>query len=295
VGLGCDVYFFLCTFLWGKLWVIVLFTIFTDWVLGGVGAFLFSTVGITFFGEIMPQAYFSRNALLAGSVLSPILRVYRVLLFPVAKPCAVLLDRWIGPEGRNFFREEEIELILDSHIREPSTDISYAEGRGALNFLRLDDLKIASEGRPLEVGTVLRLPMREGGECYLPEAGSREAEELAMRMGATELKWMVLVDGEGWPKYGLNADDYLRARFTRPGSVGMAEFCQVPVVVTDATRSLDEVLPKLDVEADGHEDRVLDREVVLYWGERTKRIITGVDILGRLLHGIVERKPEGER
>ena len=47
---------------------------------------LFSTAFITFFGEITPQAYFSRNALKMASLLVPFIRFYQFVLYPVAKP-----------------------------------------------------------------------------------------------------------------------------------------------------------------------------------------------------------------
>ena len=52
----------LCTILWGNVSVNVLLALLSESVLAGIGGFIFSTVGITFFGEIIPQAYFSRNA-----------------------------------------------------------------------------------------------------------------------------------------------------------------------------------------------------------------------------------------
>jgi CBS domain containing-hemolysin-like protein len=55
-----------------------------------------ATVVITFFGEIFPQAYFVRHAVTMGHWLSPLLRLYQYLLYTVAKPSALLLDRWLG-------------------------------------------------------------------------------------------------------------------------------------------------------------------------------------------------------
>jgi hypothetical protein len=103
---------------------------------------------------------------------------------------------------------------------------------------------------------------------------------------------MILLDGRGKPKFALNADDYLREMHVTGGLASAEEHCQQPIVITNPATSVDEILPKLDVEAEGQEDRVIDREVVLYWGERRKRILTGVDLLGRLLHGIVDRRVE---
>ena len=94
-----DSNYLLTTILWGNVSINVLLTLLSDSVLAGVLAFAFSTVFITIFGEILPQAYFSRNALRMASLLSPVLRFYQFVLYPVARPCAVVLDLWLGKEG----------------------------------------------------------------------------------------------------------------------------------------------------------------------------------------------------
>ena len=76
----------LATVLWGNVTINVLLTLLSDSVLAGVGAFIFSTVIITLFGEIIPQAYSSRNAIRMAALLAPLLRVYQVGL-------------WIGRRG----------------------------------------------------------------------------------------------------------------------------------------------------------------------------------------------------
>ncbi len=284
-----DANLLLCTILWGNVSVNVLLTILADSVSTGVLAFLFSTVGITIVGEIMPQAYFSRHALKMGARLSPLIRMYRGLLFPVAKPSAILLDRWIGPEGTRFFKEDEFEVMLDQHIREPSSDISYAEGRGALNFLRLDDLRVSGEGSPLDPDTIIALPQKDG-RAFMPESGSIEEEEISRVITKTSHTWVIFTDEKDYPLQSLNVDDYLRGRYSGKMNAPLLEYCQKPIVTTDSDLTLDRVLPQLDVESEHHGDRALDREVVLYWGEKRKRIITGADLLGRLLHGIVTRR-----
>ena len=44
----------LATVLWGNVTINVLLTLLSDSVLAGVGAFIFSTIIITLFGEIIP-------------------------------------------------------------------------------------------------------------------------------------------------------------------------------------------------------------------------------------------------
>ncbi|WP_264983579.1 DUF21 domain-containing protein [Pseudodesulfovibrio portus] len=71
----------LCTILWGNVSINVLLTLLSESVMAGVGSFVFSTVVITLVGEIVPQAYFSRKALVVGSFLAPLDRKGSGLLF----------------------------------------------------------------------------------------------------------------------------------------------------------------------------------------------------------------------
>lgn len=278
----------LCTILWGNVAVNVLLALLSKSVMTGIFAFAFSTFGITLFGEIMPQAWFSRHALRAGAAFAPLIRCYQVLLYPLAKPCSLILDRWIGPEGPRFLREEEFEVMLERHITEESTDISYSEGRGALNFLRLDDLRVSGEGSSLDPETILPLPF-ENNRPALPRPDTPEGRAFIDRITRTEHRWIVLVDEEGAPDLVLDANDYTRA--VRAGRTpDPLEFTHEPIVVTKPETPLDEVLSRLVVEAESFDDKLVDREVILYWGERSKRIITGPDLLGRLLHGIARRR-----
>jgi CBS domain containing-hemolysin-like protein len=108
---GKDANFLLMTILWGNVAVNVLLALLTGSVLTGITAFLFSTVVITVFGEILPQADFPRNALKFGSFFSPVLRFYQALLFPVAKPTAMILDRCLGPEAISYFVDDDVILL----------------------------------------------------------------------------------------------------------------------------------------------------------------------------------------
>ncbi len=96
LGLRQDVHFLLTTILWGNVASNVLLAILSKSILTGLGAFLFSTFVITIVGEILPQAYFSRNALKVASAMAPILRFYQFVFYPVARPTALILDAWIN-------------------------------------------------------------------------------------------------------------------------------------------------------------------------------------------------------
>jgi CBS domain containing-hemolysin-like protein len=156
-----DSNFLLTTILWGNVCINVLLTLLSNSVMVGAVAFIFSTFIITFFGEIIPQAYFSRHALKTASLLSPVLRFYQLLLFPVAKPSALVLDKWLGPEAVQFFKEKDFRELLKIHIDSAETDLEKIEGKGALNFLAIDDLPVFEEGEIVDPASVIELPFVE--------------------------------------------------------------------------------------------------------------------------------------
>jgi hypothetical protein len=60
-----------------------------------------------------------------------------------------------------------------------------------------------------------------------------------------------------------------------------------PIIVTDPNTRLDSVLGRMKVKPERPGDDVIDDDLILVWGDR-KRVITGSDLLGRLLRGIAE-------
>lgn len=53
---------------------------------------------------------------------------------------------------------------------------------------------------------------------------------------------------------------------------------------------LGDVISRTKVRPEHPEDDVIDHDLILVWGKE-KRIITGADLLGRLLRGIAGREP----
>lgn len=274
----------LTTILWGNVGINVILTLLSNSVMTGVMAFAFSTVLITFLGEIIPQAYFARHALRMAALLSPLLYVYKLLLYPVTKPCSWLLDRWLGPEAIAYFREKDMREMLEMHIHAAETDIERVEGAGAMNFLELDDLRLAEEGEILDPRSIIQLPFVSNRPVF-PEI----SETFLSQIHASGRKWVILVDDGNEPKLALDADGFLRDAMLEPGNTHPLAFCHRPIIVKDPDTRLGDGIARLKVHPEHREDDVVDDDLVLCWGEE-KRIITGADVLGRLLRGITKHE-----
>jgi hypothetical protein len=287
LALRQDSNFLLTTLLWGNVGVNVLLTLLSDSVLAGVAAFLFSTFGITIVGEIAPQAYFSRNALWAGAFFAPVVRFYQLLLYPIAKPAALVLDRWLGPEAILYFRERDLRELIELHAVAAHSDIGRLEAQGALNFLALDDIPIAQEGESIHPKSIVRSERAN----TLPHFEATPDDGFLRDLQASGKKWIVLVDRSGEPGLVIDTDGFLRGALLEGAVFSPAHHCHRPLVVRDPATRLGHLLHRLRVEPCTSEDDVIDRDVILLWAPSEKRVLTGADILGRLLRGIATRGP----
>ncbi len=282
-----DSNFLLTTILWGNVGINVLLTLLADSVLAGVSAFLFSTFIITLFGEITPQAYFSRNALKTAAMLAPVLRFYQLLLWPIAKPSALFLDLWLGKEAIQFYREREIEEMLRLHMRDDTTEITRTEGKGALNFLEMDDLTVAEEGEPVDPQSIIPLEFN-GTRPVFPDIAPTTEDPFLRRIQACGRPWVILTDPQELPRLVIDADGFMTAALFSPESFRPYDYCHRPMIVSNMSATLGDILPGFRVNPEHDEDDVIDDDIILIWGDE-RRIITGADILGRLLRGIVAK------
>ena len=285
-----DASLLLTTILWGNVAINVLLTLLVGSVLVGAFAFVFSTIVITFGGEILPQAYFSRHALRTASLLAPLLRVYQLLLLPVAWPSARLLDRFLGREGVTYYQEAELRALIRHHMDAPDAEeVDRIEGMGALNFLALDDVRVSEEGQPLDDDSIITLPLREGSytALELPSISAGVKDPFVRLVNESGHKWVILTNPDGEPRLALDTDGFVRDVVVRGNQSVVAQHCHRPIIVLDPTMPLGRIIGRLQATGMRSDDDVIDNDVVLLWGQE-RRIITGADILGRLLRGITQ-------
>jgi hypothetical protein len=278
----------LATIIWGNVTTNVLLTLLSNSVLVGFAAFVFSAFAITLLGEIFPQAYFSRNALAMTVRFLPFLKFYRVVLFPLAKPTAMLLDWWLGAERMAYMRERDIRQMIARHVT-AGGEISKLEATGAQNFLDLDDVPVGDEGEVVDADSILSLPV-VNQRCVLPTFRPASDDPFLRKVDVSGKKWVIVTDTVGEPAFVLDAHHFLRDALLNQLETDATAYWHRPIIVRDSRTRLGEVIGLMKVVPERSGDDVIDHDLILVWSTE-RRIITGSDLLGRLLRGIAQVEP----
>ncbi len=198
-----------------------------------------------------------------------------------------MLDAWLGKEGIDYLREKELITLIRAHMDAEHADVDHVEGRGALNFSTIDDIKVTDEGEPVDADSIIKLPTKVDLPL-VPEVSRDVTDPFLKRVNASGHRWIVLADESGNPQLLLDADAALRAALLdidRPYDI--YDYCRRPLVIRDSTKTLGEVISYLkSIPTDSSaSDAAIDYDAVLVWSDKP-RIITGADIFGKLLKGI---------
>lgn len=162
----------LTTLLLGNVTVNTILAIFLGTIFESVLAGFIATGIIFVFGEITPQAVFSRHALLFGGLASPLVRVAMIVFYPIAFPIAYILDKVLGDELPRMYSKSELMHIISQHEDSEHSSIDADEERilhGALKF---------SHRRVDEVMTPLDKVAMFDAEQKLTESFYEEVAEL---------------------------------------------------------------------------------------------------------------------
>lgn len=127
----------LCTLLLGNVAVNSTLAIFLGNIASGVAAGFIATGLIVIFGEIIPQATFSRFALKVGAKTAWLVKGFMVILSPVCFPIAWVLDKALGEEMATIYSKHELMKIVEEHEGARESEIDADENRiikGALSF-----------------------------------------------------------------------------------------------------------------------------------------------------------------
>lgn len=105
---------------------------FNGWVAGLIGTLL-----IVVFGEILPQALFSKNPLFWSNLFAPLLKAMMAITFIISKPLQLLLDELFPHEHPHLQSRHELGLMIAEHLDTDESELDEDEVeiiRGALQL-----------------------------------------------------------------------------------------------------------------------------------------------------------------
>lgn len=132
----------LCTLLIGNVAINSTLAIFLGSIASGFVAGFSATVLIVIFGEITPQAIFSRFALSLGAKTVWLVRFFMFVLYPVCWPIAWILDRTLGDELPTVYSKRELMKIIEEHEDLEESDVGAEEERIVKGALTFSDKKV---------------------------------------------------------------------------------------------------------------------------------------------------------
>lgn len=126
----------------------------TSLVLGerfnGLIAGVMTTFLIVTFGEIFPQALFSKNPLLWSSRFSLILKAMIALTYVVSKPLQLLLDKLFPRERGQLHSRGELGLMIDEHMDADESELDDDEVDIIRGALQLSEKRVRDILTPIE-------------------------------------------------------------------------------------------------------------------------------------------------
>lgn len=127
----------LTTLLIGNVGVNSILSIYLGSMVSGLLAVIASTGLIVIFGEIIPQAVFSRFALSLGAKVAWLVQILIWILLPISWPISWILNKTLGDELPTIYSKQELMRIVEEHEDDKKSDLDEDEERivkGALTF-----------------------------------------------------------------------------------------------------------------------------------------------------------------
>lgn len=116
----------------------------------GIIAALISTLLLVMFGELLPQAFFNKNAMGIVYKFIPLLKLMIILTYVVSKPLQLVLDKWFGHGlKRTLHTRHELDLIIKDHVREPTSELDDDEVEIIRGALQLSEKQVADIMTPM--------------------------------------------------------------------------------------------------------------------------------------------------
>lgn len=119
-------------------------------VLYGVIAGLLTTVIMVIFGEIVPQAFFSRNALRYCATFVPAMKCMVFITYPISKPLQILLDKLFSTQQAQLHSRRELGILISEHVGHEASELDNDEIEIIRGALQLSEKRVSDIMLPID-------------------------------------------------------------------------------------------------------------------------------------------------
>jgi metal transporter CNNM len=119
-------------------------------VLFGLIAGLVTTILMVIFGEILPQAIFSRNALGYCARFTPAMRLMIIITYPVSKSLQLLLDKLFTRQRTQLHTRHELGIMITEHLGHDESELDEDEVEIIRGALQLSEKRVRDIMLPIE-------------------------------------------------------------------------------------------------------------------------------------------------
>jgi len=127
------------------------------------------------------------------------------------------------------------------------------------------------------------------GKPVFPKIKSQPDDPFLVDVNKSGKSWVVIVDPDRDPQLVLRTEDFIREALFSPERFRPLRHCHRPIIVRDEKKKLGELITRYRVRQGDPTDDIVEDDVILLWSD-DKRVVTGTDILGRLLRGIARKE-----
>lgn len=140
----------LTTLLLGNVLVNTVLSIYLGSLTAGIIAAGIATALIVVFGEIVPQALMNKHGLWFGARTRHFTRALLLMLYPVAKPVSVALDKTLGHELPTIMTKKELGMIVEEQTQIQKSDVGEEEGTIVSRGLQFSDKRVRDVMTPMK-------------------------------------------------------------------------------------------------------------------------------------------------
>jgi metal transporter CNNM len=123
---------------------LVLHQLFAGWVAG-----ILSTLLIVVFGEVLPQALFTKQPLAFTSRFASLLNIMITITYPLSKPLQLLLDQLFGPERLPLQSRHELGILIGEHLASNESELDDDEIEIMQGALQLSEKRVRDIMTPI--------------------------------------------------------------------------------------------------------------------------------------------------